>query len=233
MDASSASPTIVDLLRGNVLDAELAAELWLLLDGGVPLVVASPGRSDRARWALAALLPLAAEPVETISLDSSGRARLRDLFAAGSSPVRVALPVVGSRLEEVLERLRLSAGLTDDRVALLGVVCILSAEGAPTRVVAAHYLRPPARDVGGHIQRLSPAVLATWDEATERFEHFGWGLITELAARVGRRSGDFEAEAARRAQALTGLAAAAPQDRRIIGLTLEGIRSGQGAGHSH
>ncbi len=227
------SPTIVDLLGARVLDAELAAELWLLLDGGVPLIVASPARSDRARWALAGLVGLAVQPIETVNLDSSGRARLRELFAAGSSPLRIAMPVAGARLEDVLERLRLSGGLTEDRIATLGVVCILSADDEQTRVVAAHYLRPPARDVGGHVQRLPPAVLATWDEAADRFEHFGWGLITELASRVGRHTGDFEAETARRAQALAGLAAAAPRDRRIIGLALEGIRSGQESGHSH
>jgi hypothetical protein len=61
-------------------------------------------------------------------------------------------------------------------------------------VIAAHYLRPVARDVHGHVQRLGPAVLATWDPASDKFEQFGWGVTPELAIRVGRRAGDFELE---------------------------------------
>jgi hypothetical protein len=41
-------------------------------------------------------------------------------------------------------------------------------------------------------------VLATWDAATDRFEHFGWGVTPELALRTGRRAGDFELEQERR-----------------------------------
>jgi hypothetical protein len=65
-------------------------------------------------------------------------------------------------------------------------------------VVAAHYVRPVARDQHGHLQRLGPAVLATWDPAEDAFEHFGWGVTPELALRVGRRAGDFEIEVDRR-----------------------------------
>ena len=36
---------------------------------------------------------------------------------------------------------------------------------AGAAVVAAHYVRPIARDVHGHVQRLGPAVLSTWDPA--------------------------------------------------------------------
>jgi hypothetical protein len=55
-----------------------------------------------------------------------------------------------------------------------------------------------ARDVHGHLQRLGPAVLATWDAAEDAFEHFGWGVTPELAMRVGRKAGDFEIETDRR-----------------------------------
>ena len=64
--------------------------------------------------------------------------------------------------------------------------------------MAAHYVRPTARDEHGHTQRLGPAVLATWDAATDRFEHFGWGITPELARRVDRKAGDFELEVDRR-----------------------------------
>ena len=70
------------------------------------------------------------------------------------------------------------------------------------RVVAAHYLRPVARDMHGHVQKLGPAVLATWDGRAGRFEHFGWGVTPELAMRTGRHAGDFEIELERRREAL-------------------------------
>jgi hypothetical protein len=85
--------------------------------------------------------------------------------------------------------------LTDDELSRLGVVLVVRQVGSDRRrVVAAHYLRPVARDVHGHVQRLGPAVLATWDPASDTFEAFGWGVTPELAMRVGRRAGDFEIE---------------------------------------
>ena len=53
-------------------------------------------------------------------------------------------------------------------------------------------------------------MLATWDGRIARFEHFAWGIAAELAARVGRRTGDFEREAERRASVLTALSAEDP-----------------------
>ncbi len=114
----------------------------------------------------------------------------------------LAATIHGDSLDDVLAALRASpVRLTDDELSRLGVVLVLRrASGGRRRVVAAHYLRPVARDMHGHVQRLGPAVLTTWDPATDRFEHFGWGVTPELAMRVGRRAGDFELElAARRA----------------------------------
>lgn len=115
-------------------------------------------------------------------------------------------------LEEVLAALGdVEVGLTDDELSRLGIVVILRAlrdarSGAVVRrVVAAHYVRPVVRDAAGHVQRLGPAVLATWDPAADRFEDFAWGIAPELAERVGRRAGDLEAERARRAAYLEGL----------------------------
>jgi hypothetical protein len=122
----------------------------------------------------------------------------------------VAATVQGARLEEVLEGLRRRPiHATDDELARLGVVLVL-APGPADRVGAAHYLRPLARDVHGHPQRLPPAVLATWDEGAARFEHFAWGLATELAARVALKVGDFELERERRSVGLAALAAMDP-----------------------
>jgi len=117
-------------------------------------------------------------------------------------------------LEDVFDTLRRPpVGLTDDELTRLGVVLVLRAladgDGRPAivrRVVAAHYVRPLARDAHGHVQRLGPAVLATWDPSGGGFEHFAWGVMPELADRVGRRAGDFEVELERRREYLAGLA---------------------------
>jgi hypothetical protein len=110
----------------------------------------------------------------------------------------------GSSLEDLLGRLAASPVLAiDDELTRLGVVLVLG-EGADgvVRVQAAHYLRPVARDAGGHVQRLPPAVLATWNPSAARFDHFAWGIVDELAGRTGRRPLEFEREQARRAAAI-------------------------------
>ena len=115
--------------------------------------------------------------------------------------------IQAASLEAVLARLKgPPSGLTEDELSRLGLVLVVSARPADTgrlpRVGAAHYIRPVARDVHGHVQKRGPAVLATWDPRTERFEHFGWGVTPELALRVGMRAGDFELEQERRREAL-------------------------------
>ncbi len=143
-------------------------------------------------------------------------------------------------LEEVLAGLRRRPiYLTDDELSNLGIVLVLGRAGpdeaddrgtAAPRVVAAHYVRPLARDVHGHTQRLPPAVLATWDGRIGRFEHFAWGIAAELAERVGRRSGDFEEECDRRAGVLAALAAADDRaDRTDVRARLDLQRSIGGA----
>jgi Flp pilus assembly CpaF family ATPase len=39
--------SIVELLRAGTLDAELAATLWVLIEGRVPIIVAADGRGAR------------------------------------------------------------------------------------------------------------------------------------------------------------------------------------------
>jgi hypothetical protein len=115
----------------------------------------------------------------------------------------------GTRLEDVLGRLSAGAvGATDDELSRLGVVLVLGEgrPGHPVRVEAAHYVRPVARDPGGHVQRLPPAVLAAWSPASGRWDHFAWGVAGELAGRTGRRPLDFEREQARRAAAISAAA---------------------------
>jgi hypothetical protein len=73
-------------------------------------------------------------------------------------------------------------------------------------VVAAHYARPVLRDEHGHIQRMPPAVLASRSAPEAELDHFEWGVMPELAIRLGRKAGDLEREQAERAAILAGLA---------------------------
>jgi hypothetical protein len=138
-------------------------------------------------------------------------------------------------LEEVFDALRRPpVALADDELTRLGVVLILRAyapapgdveTGPLRRVVAAHYVRPLARDAHGHVQRLGPAVLATWDGQEDDFEHFAWGILPELADRIGRRAGDVEAELERRRDYLDGLAEAGVVDIDTVRTAIDGYRA--------
>jgi hypothetical protein len=246
------------LIRGGTLDAELAAELWLLVEARVPVVVAAQAQGVGKSTLLLALLDFLPPSVRVIELAGEtetfewlpqaselgwpGTARpqadrepvradttvllahelsnhtpaytwdepARIAVRAASIGYGLAATIHADSLDDVFDLLRLRpVGLTDDELSHLGVVLILRrVDGGRRRVVAAHYVRPIARDLHGHLQRLGPAVLATWDPATDSLEHFGWGVIPELAARVGRRPGDFEIEVDRRRDLLHRLATA-------------------------
>jgi hypothetical protein len=137
----------------------------------------------------------------------AGAARIA--VRAASIGYGLAATIHADALEEVFEMLREPpVRLTDDELSHLGVVMVMRRlDDGRRRVVAAHYVRPVARDEHGHLQRLGPAVLAIWDHETDTFEHFGWGVTPELAQRVGRRAGDFEVEVDRRRAYLDRLVA--------------------------
>ena len=209
-------PSLVALIAQGVLDAELAALVWLLVEGRIPLVVAVPeGR-------LAAGGQLLAGVLTSVHPDEKVDALTAPLTAAGASSL-----VRGRRAGGVLEaislaeiRARLLGGplpLTEDQLTFLGCVLVLEEGGAGSsaggrrgrlRATAAHYVRPLARDAHGHSQRLDPAVLATWDDRLGKYEHFAWGVLPEIAARLGRRAGDLEADLHHRRDDLAGLAKA-------------------------
>ena len=139
----------------------------------------------------------------------------------------MAATIHADALDEVFDQLsRPPVNLGEDELSRLGVVLILRAVGdGLRRVAAAHYIRPVSRDEHGHVQRLGPAVLATWDPNHDRFEHFGWGITPELALRVDRRPGDFEVEVDRRRDYLAGLAEAGLVEVDAVRAAIDGFRA--------
>lgn len=166
--------------------------------GGLPAPLgAERARPDRTVL-VADLDPVAASP----TWGAGARVAIRAL-SLGYGMLAVA---PGTRLETVLGALAAPpVAAVDDELASLGVVLIIDPEVEPPgRVAAAHYLRPVARDGEGHVQRRPPAVLATWDPARKRFEHFAWGILDELAGRIGMTPAAFERAQAQRMQSLGG-----------------------------
>jgi hypothetical protein len=235
--------SLVGLIARAVLDAELAALVWVLVEARVPLVVAAPpGRAGAGGQLLAAVLGslLPDEQVESL---------LSPMGAAGAGNLvrgrRAGGVVEAQSLGEV--RQRLGAGplpLTEDQLTFLGCVLVLGEEGAAAearmtsgrragrlRVIVAHYVRPLARDAHGHSQRLDPAVLASWDARLGKYEHFAWGVLPEIAARLQRRTGDLEADLHHRRDDLAGLAKAGVTSLDEVRRLVAGYRVGWGSGH--
>lgn len=282
--------SIIELIRGGTLDAELAALLWLLLDARQPVIVAAHrGRTGKTTLlnALLDFLPPGTRRVElegmTETFDWLPHARelgwraerrpvpgtpgpqrqgercepattyliaqeLSDHLPAYTwgDQARIAVRAIAlgyglgatihaDSLEEVFDALhRPPVALTDDELSRIGIVIVLRAvppppgdahRGLMRRIVAAHWVRPVARDAHGHIQRLAPAVLTTWDPDEDTFENFAWGVVPELADRVGRHAGDFEIEQQRRRDYLAGLAAASVDGVDDVRTAIEGYRT--------
>jgi hypothetical protein len=182
-------------LRGGLLDSELAALVSLLAEHGVSIVVAAPPESRAVADRLIGAIDAARSPIDLDDFGDGSRALLR----AASLGVGFAATIGASSLENVFERLRAAADLSDDELSYLGVVVVLDRDG---RVAAAHHVRPIALDGHGHVQRLGPAVLAARDTTTGRLEHFSWGVLPELASRIRWKAGDLEVEVDRRREAL-------------------------------
>jgi hypothetical protein len=248
--------SIVELIARGTLDGDLASLLWLLVEGRMPVLVASGQRGSGKTTLLTALLDFLPPGVRRIPLagrleefgwlpgaeefgwrgqrppsPTGGEPSSPSSTIGSDGPPIVADPatsyllapelsdrmphylwgeqaVVALRalsrgfglastmhadtLEDVFALLRgPTIGLTDDEVSRLGVVLILGLVGQARdgqwirRIIAAHLVRPVMRDQGGHVQRPGPAVLATWHRSEDRFDHFAWGVVSELAERVG------------------------------------------------
>jgi hypothetical protein len=215
-----------------MLDAEAAALVWLLVEGGVPLVVAAavpPDVSasvageglDAAHGVVGAFLEVVGGPVVHDGPTSGAITSVAELAArdhgtgADTTPAPRGAVVGAASLEELFRVLAAPPHrLSDDAVRSLGVVLVVrdGASGDRPRVVAAHYLRPVERDGHGHLQRRPPAVLATWDAEADAFEHFAWGVTPELASRVGRTQAELEIAQRRRATFLDLLVRAGTTD---------------------
>ena len=204
------TPSVLALLRAGVLDPGLAALVWLLVEGGVPLVViGSAGARERSELAGALLCIDPARAfvvldgdVEPLTLD-----RLSALLRGGAA---VGITLAAADLPAALDRLRGDAGsLPDDAVRRLGVVLALDGTSRGPRCSIVHYLRPTERDGQGHVQRRPPAILAAWDEASGGYEDYAWAVTPELADRVDRAQADFEERLRDRAALLAGTARAA------------------------
>lgn len=208
----SLRPSLVELIRTGVLDAELAALVWVLVEGEVPVVVAAPDeRLGAGAQLLRGIIGSIRPELDDVELGQPLTRAAAGRVTRGKRPGGV---VAGASLEDVHRRLAAPPlPMSDDELTFLGCVLVLgpSSAGAspgPLRVVAAHYARPLARDAHGHQQRLGPAVLATWDEGAGRYEHFSWGVLPEIAARLGRKAGDLERDLHHRRDDLAGLAKA-------------------------
>jgi hypothetical protein len=196
----------VGLVRAGALDAELAALLWLLVDGGLSLVMTG-GTAERRAILLSALddLPGASRSVpDHIAPAGVWGSVLRARIASLRPGDKFRATAEAASLRELLEMLDApEIGLTDDEIRTLGVIVVMDAEG---RVVAAHLLRPVERDGAGHLQRRPPAILAARDAHEGTLEHFTWAVTSELADRVDRSQPDFEARHADRARLIEHLA---------------------------
>ena len=186
--------------------------LWLLVEDGVPLIVTGETDTPVRAAVAAAVLEMAPErPWVVIDADRE-RPDPETLGATLRGGVTPAVIVGAPSLKVAMERLSMPPdGLPEDAVRRLGAVLVVDAPGgAVPRIAAAHYLRPIERDAQGHVQRRPPAVLATWDPATDGFEHFAWAITPELADRVDRSQADLEERHAARTASLARLAATVP-----------------------
>jgi hypothetical protein len=206
---------LVDLLPAEARVIELAGEAeefaWMQeateLGWGRTQGVVPPGPDGSPRVSATGTVMLARQ-LAGAGPRAVGGARARIVVRALAIGYGLVAGMTANGLGGVLDGLHdASIGTDDGERSRLGVVLALDAPDGRMRVVAAHYVRPVSRDAGGHIQRLPPAVLATWNADAGRWDHFAWGVLPELAVRLGMRPVELELEQARRAADLRAAAA--------------------------
>jgi hypothetical protein len=142
-------------------------------------------------------------------LDGIAGARARIVVRSLALGYGLIATMTGGGLDDALNALHDPAVGTDpDERSRLGVVLAVGDDAGTPRVTAAHYVRPVALDTHGHVQRQPPAILATWNAGGDRWEHFAWGVVPDLAGRLGIRPIELEREEVRRA----GVLAERPRD---------------------
>ena len=195
---------LISLLRDGTLDPRTTALLWLLLEGGVPLVVAGTTPREARVGVATALLSL--DPSrEWVLIHGDEEPLTTDRLAALlRGGVRLGVTLAAGDLQAVLDRF-LAMGLPEDGIRRLGAVVVLDETEAGLRCTAVHYLRPSERDAQRHVQRRPPAVLAAWDGVLDAHEDYAWGITPELADRVDRAQADLEERQADRARFLASV----------------------------
>jgi hypothetical protein len=141
--------------------------------------------------------------------DGVAGARARIVVRALALGYGLLATMRGEGLDDVLNGLHAPAIGTDpDERSRLGVVLAIGDDAGTPRVTSAHYVRPVALDTHGHVQRQPPAILAAWNPAADRWEHFAWGVVPDLAGRLDIGAIELEREQVRRAGVLAGAAPA-------------------------
>ncbi len=234
------------------MDAQLAALVWVLVEGRIPLIVTAPeslvgpgSAAEILRGVLASIRPdLGLAGVDAAELAIPLVARTARELVHGDRPGGL---VRGDSLQAVYDDLGAAPpiGLSEDELSFLGCVLVLGEDAPgpvtaadpamepspPVRVTVAHYVRPLHRDEHGHPQLLGPAVLSNWDATRQVFEDFAWGVMPEIAARLSRRTGDLEADLHHRRDDLGGLATAGVASLEEVGRLVAGYRVGYGHAH--
>jgi len=210
--------TLPSLIRGDALDAELGALLWMLVEGRTSVLALGPSSVRRTEVldALFHLRPddLRATAMAVIGPDDLWGGQLVEALHSVRAADGFAATMAAGSLREALEQLSgPGVGLTEEELRVLGVVVVLDEEG---RLSAAHLLRPVERDMAGHLQRRPPAVLSARDPTTGQLEHFAWGAMPEIADRVDREQADMERRLAARARLLVELAADGDGDAPLV-----------------
>jgi hypothetical protein len=205
--------TVLPLLRSGVLDSSLTSLVWLLVEGGLPLVVtgsAASGARVEAAGALLSIDPSAAWLVLDADVEPATLSRLSALLQGGA---RIGISVAAPDLSSALERLHAAPGrLPYDAIRRLGIVVTLDQTARGPRCRLVHLLRPTERDAHGHVQRRPPAILASWDEAADRYDDYAWAITPELGERIGLRQAEVETRQRARARMLAATAGMAHID---------------------